>query len=206
MRRGIILSALMVAVTVMLIGGSTMALFNDTVTSGNNEITSGTLGLIQTDDDEGPTAGTIHGTWVMENMKPCVTPAGNTSACDANSHTDGGYISYSNNGSLVGSHMEFDFSWTGDSGLAKYIQITWIKYDNDSRLVSITDIVDSNGNGYKDLEDLTSPVNSAKLHNLLAPNSGGNKTLWIDIGFSNTAGNDMQSKSLIMDVTATLVQ
>ncbi|MHB0915687.1 MAG: SipW-dependent-type signal peptide-containing protein [Thermoleophilia bacterium] len=206
MRRGMILSALMVAVTVMLIGGSTMALFNDIVTSGNNEFKSGTLGMKQSDDDEGPTSGTIHETWVMQNMKPCVTISGDTSACDANSHTVGGYISYYNDGSLLGSHIEFDFSWTGDSELAKYIQITWIKYDADSRLVSIGDIADSNGNGYKDLEDLTSPANSAKLRNLLAPNAAGNKTLWIDFGFSNTAGNDMQGKSLIMDVTATLVQ
>ncbi|MHB8966904.1 MAG: TasA family protein [Thermoleophilia bacterium] len=203
-KRNITAGLLFIIVALALVGTGTYAYFSDTASSTGNSFTSGSMGMKQADDDEGPVDATISETWVMENMQPCVTVAGDVSSCDSNSRTLN-TISYYNHGSILGDHMEFSFSFSGDVAMAEYIRILHLQYDGYIPL-SAGSLSDTNGNGYPDLEDLASPLNSSKLDNLPKVNALGHRDLTMDLGFSSTAGNTMQGKSMTMVVTATLNQ
>ena len=116
----------------------------------------------------------VSATWTMSNMIPGVSTVSKT-------------ISLKNIGSIAENHVEISFSHTLDDGaplesdtnstsapgdMAKFIEITSMTYGGTDLKATL---VNANGNGWKDLEDVTMPANAAVLDGL-SPAGGGKGT------------------------------
>jgi predicted ribosomally synthesized peptide with SipW-like signal peptide len=192
-------------------GAGTFAYFSDTETSTGNTFTAGTLDLQVSDDssvDPDPWGDGVDLTWVMNNMVPGGSSVTNT-------------VSLQNVGSVQGNHVEISFSHTLDENpvesdtnpnsqpgdLAKWLEITAMQYDGVNILPQL---VDANGNGWIDLEDVTLSANTVEdgpLDNLPSPEAvGGTGTLSMTISFRAEATNDIQGDILTTTVFFTLNQ
>lgn len=185
-----ILSSLLTISLVTVIGvAATKAYFSDAETSTENTFTAGTMDLKLNGNNS------VTATWAMSSMKPG----------DSVSAT----INLTNMGSINADHVEInsvaniitDATPLAAIPLDKKLEITALSYDGVSKL---PDIVDSNGNGYKDLDDLESTV----LDNLNAPASSGGSTkaLTMTVSFRTDAGNEYQGDSDKMSMAFALNQ
>jgi len=213
MNRRILMSVLAIAMTLALVGGGTFALYQDTEISSGNTFTSGTLDLKVSDNDEFVVDG-VSATWVMNNMAPGVSTVING-------------MSLINSGSLAGDHVEIAFSHSIDEvtnpvesdtnpaslpgDMAEWIQVTSCVYDGVVLVGAGGTLIDANGNGWIDLEDVTLPANTVvggPLDNLPAPppNSGGIQSFTMALAFHVGATNDIQGDILTTTITFTLNQ
>lgn len=183
----ILLSLLTIILVSVVAVGATRAYFSDTKTSTGNSFTAGTMNL-KLNGTDGVTA-----TWAMSNMKP-----GDLVSAS---------INLTNPGSIDANHVEVsvanavtDVAPTATNPLDQVVQITSLNYGGADILSSVSD---SNGNGYKDLDDL-----QAGLDNLSAPAPLGasTKTLAMTVQFRADAGNEYQGDSDAMTMTFVLNQ
>jgi len=194
--------------------GGVFAYFTDVETSTGNVFTAGTLDLKISDYNESPPRDGVSITWSMTNMIPGV------------SFTGPQHITLINTGSIPGNHVEISFSHeihdepdvesdtnksstTGE--MARWLQIITMTYHNVEFLgtwaTSGHKLVDVNGNGFIDLEDVTMPENAAVLDNLPPPPTPGGETSFsMNLFFNGGATNDIQGDTLITTVTFTLNQ
>lgn len=182
------------------VGATTAAFFSDTGTSSANTFTAGTL-ILKLDGVDNTTAN-----WALPNMAPGDFASGS--------------VALTNTGSLTANHIEVnpvansitDAAPVAANALDKYLQITAASYGADDLLVAPgKNLVDSNGNGWIDLDDLENTVNAGEggqLDNLTAPASGGadTKTLSMTVTFRTSAPDDLQGDSDTMSMTFTLNQ
>jgi spore coat-associated protein N len=194
--------------------GGVFAYFTDVETSTGNVFTAGTLDLKISDYDESPPRDGVSTTWSMTNMIPGVSLSGPR------------HITLINTGSIPGNHVEISFSHeindepdvesdtnksstTGE--MARWLQIITMTYDDVEFLgtwaTSGHKLVDVNGNGFVDLEDVTMPENATALDNLPPPPTPGGETdFTMKLFFNGGATNDIQGDTLITTVTFTLNQ
>lgn len=193
-------SIFFITLVVAAVGTSTYAFFSDTGTSTANTFTAGTLDL-KLNTLDATTAN-----WAMPNMAPGdeVTAS----------------IALTNTGTLTANHVEINpvTNTITDNGTAaavpidRYLQITAASYDGDDLLaVPGKNLVDINGNGWIDLDDLESATNAGEggqLDNLSAPaaSGGSTKTLNLTVKFRTAAPNDLQGDVDAMAMTFTLNQ
>ncbi len=176
-----ILASLVIIVLVSTVTiAATKAYFSDTETSTGNSFTAGTLNL-KLNGTDGVTT-----TWAMSNMKP-----GDSVSAS---------INLTNPGSITANHVEISVANTETKSLSQVLQITSLTYDG---VDILSNIADSNGNGYKDLDDL-----QAGLDNLSAPAplNDSTKTLAMNVLFRADAGNEYQGDSDAMSMTFVLNQ
>jgi spore coat-associated protein N len=209
-----LLISLMAVIVCAGMVGSSLAYFTDVETSTGNIITAGTLDLKITDRDEYPPRDGVSQTWSMSNMSPGVSNVGPWG------------VSLINTGTLAGDHVEISFSHeiidtpdvSSDSNpnsvpgdLARWLQIMSMTYGNITFVgglpTPLHTLVDGNGNGFIDLEDVTLPVNSAALDNLVVPELvNGIISFTMQLLFNAGATNDIQGDTLITTVYFTLNQ
>ncbi|MBU3967163.1 MAG: M73 family metallopeptidase [Euryarchaeota archaeon] len=141
----------------------------------------------------------VSSTWTMSNMIPGVSTVSKT-------------VSLKNNGSINEDHVEISFSHTLAEGtplefgypvsvpgdMARYIEITSMTYGGTDLKAVLTN---ANGNGWKDLEDVTLPANAAVLDDL-SP-AGGGTDFTMSLLFRGEAPNDLQGDSLTTTVSFT---
>ncbi len=215
MRKKLLLLTLALLLVAGMAGAGTFAYFQDTETSTGNTFTAGTLDLKVSDDNE-PFGNGVSQTWVLTNMAPGDVPAVVYE------------VSLMNTGTIAGDHVGIAFAHAMDEALnpvesdtnpnstavdfACYVEIRYMDYDG----ITFTGagatpghaIVNANGNGWLDLEDVTLPANAAALDNLPTPlpNGGNVRSFHVGLGFRPEAGNDLQGDRLITTVTFTLNQ
>lgn len=203
----------LILATLLVIGGlaGTFAWFQDTETSTGNVFQAGTMDLKVSDWNEGFGDG-VTTTWTMSNMQPGATTVGPFS------------VLLQNSDSLAANHVEISFSHSINEAInpvesdtnpnstpgemARWIQITSGSYNG---VDLITILVDANGNGFLDMDDLTWPANAVEggpLDNLVPPppNSGGTRAFTMALRFNAGATNDIQGDILTTTVTFTLNQ
>lgn len=196
----IVKSLLVIALAIGVVGTTTKAFFSDTGTSSANTFTAGTLDLKMN------TLDNTTANWTMPNMAPGDSVSGS--------------IVLTNTGTLTADHVEInpvanvitDATPAAATALDKYIQITSASYDGDDLLATPgKNLVDLNGNGYIDLDDLENVSNAGEggqLDNLSAPaaSGGSTKMLAMTVKFRTDAPNDLQGDSDTMSMTFTLNQ
>lgn len=196
----IVKSLLVIALVISTVGATTKAFFSDVGTSSANTFTAGTLDLKLDGIDD------LTANWTMPNM----APGDSVSAS----------IALTNTGTLIADHVEVnpvanaitDAAPIAESALDKYMQITAASYDGDDLLTAPgKNLIDSNGNGYIDLDDLENAANAGEggqLDNLSAPASseGSTKILAMTVKFRTDAPNDLQGDSDTMSMAFTLNQ
>lgn len=196
----ILKSLFLIVLVVAAVSATTYAFFSDTGTSSANTFTAGTIDL-KLNAADNTTAN-----WTLPNM----APGDSVSAS----------IALTNTGTLTASHVEInpvanaitDTAPAAANALDKYLEITAGSYDGDDLLAAPgKNLVDVNGNGYVDLDDLESATNAGEggqLDNLSAPAAlgGSTKTLSMTVKFRTSAPNDLQGDSNTMSMTFTLNQ
>ena len=194
----IVKSLLVIALVIGAVGATTKAFFSDTGTSSANTFTAGTLDLKMN------TLDNTTANWTMPNMAPGESVSAS--------------IALTNTGTLTADHLEInpvanaitDATPVAANALDRYMQITVASYDGDDLLTAPgKNLVDSNGNGYIDLDDLENAANAGEggqLDNLSASaaSGGSTKTLFMTVKFRTDAPNDLQGDSDTMSMTFTL--
>lgn len=215
MRKKVLLLALALALVLGAAGAGTYAYFQDAGHSSGNTFTSGTLDLQLCDADEAWGNG-VSATWAIPRIAPGET---------VNVIFE---VGLRNTGSIAGNRVRISFQHAIDEAanpveadtnpnsapgdMARYVEILQMDY-NGQCLVGPSPtpghaIVDANGNGWLDLEDVTLPANASALDNLSVPLPGGGnaKNFHIALGFRPEAGNDIQGDVLLTTVAFTLQQ
>lgn len=201
----ILKSLFILGAVVVLTVGTTYAFFSDSGTNTGNTFAAGTLDLKLSDANE-IDQDSITTTWTMPSMAPGDSVSGS--------------MTLKNTGTIAANHVEIGpvTNTVADVGIAAnpdidaYLQITAASYDGDDLLTAGgIQLVDSNGNGWIDLDDLESAANSgegSQLDNLSAPAANGltTKVLSMTITFNSLAGNEYQGDSDVMALTVTLNQ
>lgn len=199
----ILKSLFVIALAVSVMVGTTAAFFSDVGTSTGNTFTAGTLDL-KLNGADGVTA-----TWGIPSMSPGDSVSGS--------------IVLRNVGTLNADHIEINpivnttTDFNGDNAgfeIDRRLQVTAATYTDESGtpddlLASPGKLlVDVNGNGWIDLDDLESAaVEGGVLDNLPAPSAGGpGTTLSMTIKFRTDTGNKYQGDSDVMNLTFTLNQ
>jgi spore coat-associated protein N len=206
---------LAVILAVGMVGG-VFAYFTDAETSTGNVLAAGTLDLKISDEDEHPERDGVSTTWSMTNMIPGVSFCGPK------------HIACINSGTIQGNHLEIRFTneindepdvesdtdkFSDPEDLARWIEIIDISYTEavfTGRLAKLWPdghkLVDANGNGFLDLDDLTQPANAAALDNLAPPVLGGQTDFSMTLYFNEGATNDIQGDTLTTTITFILNQ
>ena len=169
----------------------TLAYITDTQTSTGNLLAAGTLNL-RTNDVDGVTR-----TLYASSMSPGDT-AGPT------------VITLKNVGTVAGATLDIVSSYSeSDDGpntdpdadaVAALLEVVILNYGGASLLGSISD---TNGNGYKDVKELTLPTNFTGLSGLLASES---KDFEIAVRLRSDTPNDFQGHGIVVTMTFTLKQ
>lgn len=202
MRRMTVLGLLVIALAASMIGAATLAYFSDTETSSGNTFTAGTLDLKIKDNNE-PWSDNVSRTWVLENLAP-----GDSRSCVIEQ------IEFRNFGTVAGSSITIGCSNSvtdppgpesdteeGTVDMDRMLQITTLTYGDGFPVVDLAPmIVDFNGNGWVDLDDLE----NAALTGLPAPSGTGH--LQMSVCFRPEADNDYQGDTVVMDLNVTLLQ
>ena len=211
-------SAIILGLTLLILGSGTYAIFHDTETSQGNYIEAGTLDLILTDGPENPNAQ-----WIIENAYP------------GNGYTSG-TLRIHNNGSIEADHVEIGFSAcyvdepyvesdTNESGIGnwtKEIKVDSLTYKiyiggSVSKQVNIVTsqtyhITDIDGDGKITLYDLLNQVidnlPSPKALDGNAPNYSDYAELQMVLSVIDTGRpqNDWQGDTLYITVHVALAQ
>lgn len=167
--------------------GVTRAYFSNEGTNTGNIFAAGTLDLKLSDTDE-TAQDNIAASWVGSNMAP-----GGPAVL--------GSLTLKNTGTIQGNHLEITTGNNCDdpSGdMDKYLEITSLLYDGGSILGTVSN---SNGNGWKDLDDLE----AAGLDNLTLTDFG-NHTLSMEVKLNENIDDNYQGKSCSSIFTFTLNQ
>lgn len=153
MNSKIALSGLSILASLAIMGGATFAFFSDAGTSNDNIFNSGTLNMLLTDSNQGPTDD-VTGTWGLAS---------------APGDTFIGDLKIQNSGSVDADHVELQFDNTITDSLVApgstagipmdtVIEITVLLWDHDGDGVPTVDLLaglpDFNSNGIPDLDDL----------------------------------------------------
>jgi len=173
-------------------GIGTWAYFSDVEASTGNQMTAGTLDL-KTNDADG-----VSQTLFVTNMAPGDTVGPET-------------IILKNIGSVDGSTLDLAFSYIENDGssnlvdktedeTAAMLEVKVLNYGGSSLLGSIND---GNGNGWKDIQDLTTSDLSGQSGIGAAPAS---KVFEIGVMLRTETGNDFQSDGITVTMTFTLNQ
>jgi predicted ribosomally synthesized peptide with SipW-like signal peptide len=200
----ILLSAASIAAAGALMVGATFAFFSSTATSTGNVFAAGTFDLRLTDDNQGP-ADTVDTTWNSSNMAPGTNPV--TAS-----------LKFRNTGTIAGDHVHFKAAntvtdnGTGESigAMDSLLEITAATYDTDGDGVGLppanilASIPDTNGNGWKDLDDLESLSDGMQLGALT--DISVDHTLSMTVQLKSTADNTYQGDSVGTVFTGTLHQ
>lgn len=96
----------------------------------------------------------------------------------------------------------------GASGLAGFIEVERLEYEETSGTVTVTlaDLVDANGNGFLDLQDLTVAPNPSVLDDLDPPSVRHPTRFELRVSVHASLPNDYQGDVLETDVVFTLQQ
>lgn len=147
------------------------------------------------------------------------------------SGTDGFAVELSSVGSQNADHLEIDVVNTthedddgdastgldtgpesdpvdGASGLARYVEVEQLEYRATSGTVTVSraDLVDANGNGFVDLQDLTISPNPSVLDDLDPPSARQSTRFELRVSLHESLPNDYQGDVLETDVVFTLQQ
>jgi hypothetical protein len=183
--------------TVILLGvlagtvRSANTFFVDTEGSSSNQFTAGTLDL-KTNNADGVTQ-TLYATGLKPNVS--VGPA---------------TITLKNNGTTNGSTLDIALSYAESDGspntvnlsadaTAAVIEVTTLTYNGANLLTGIND---SNGNGYKDIQDFM----NASLTGLAGLTVGQSKDFVMTIKMRDGISNDFQGDGIAMTINFTLRQ
>lgn len=179
----IALGTLSIFAALTLVGAATYAYFADTGTSTNNVFSTGNLNLVLANgagfDEENVTA-----TFGGSNLAPglCLVPA----TLNIKNAT----------GSVAADHINITAA-NSNSGLAAYLSLPTFTYDGSDIIIT-----DSNGNGFRDLQDLaTTPLTDYALTDI-----GVAHPLIMEVCLHTTATTDQAGQSNILDLTVLLDQ
>lgn len=190
-RKGLVVSLLTIALATGVGAYGTFAYFNDTGQSTSNIFTSGTLDLKLDGQDD----------------VSAIVSAGNFAPGDQVDGTlalsnEGSISSYDGQGHDVVLDISAAVTQTDADGqttdMAQYLELASLSYDGNSQLANVTD---ANGNGYVDVDDLS----SSSLTGLADPGSAG-KNFDLAVQFHPDAGNDLQGDEVDVTFTFTLQQ
>jgi len=175
-------------------GIGTWAYFSDVETSTGNQMTAGTLDL-KTDDVDG-----VSQTLLATNMAPGDTVGPET-------------IILKNIGSVTGATLDLTFSYIENDGspnpadmsadaTAAMLEVTVLNYGGLS-LLGDDDVINGNGNGWKDIQDLT----TSDLSGQSDIGASASKDFQIAVQLRGVeTGNDFQSDGITVTMTFTLNQ
>lgn len=174
------------------VGVGTMAYWSDSGSSADNEISAGTFELTISGGESGDGAT---GEWTMSEAKP--------------GDREEGEVALYNEGTTKADHVELAFDFDESKvGMTKNFRIDRLDYSTSDDLLA--DLDDANGNGIKDLDDLTRETNYDVLDNLTPPPTvdGGFKNLKLNFEWDvNQPNNDeYQGEQFTMVVTFALHQ
>ena len=201
MNTKIALSGLSIFAALALIGGATFAFFSDSGTSTGNVFGSGTVDL-KLGNGVTATSDSVTGTIGASNMVP-------------NGATVSATLNLKNTGTIVANHVDIIVTDVltqagsppgnvSTNPMDKYLKLTTLTYDAVDLLPSIAE---SNGNGFKDLEDLkNNNLTAGDLQNLALADTGVDHPLVIGVQLDGTAPNDVQGDSVDVTLTITLDQ
>ncbi len=185
---GLTVSALLL---VGMAGIGTWAYFSDVETSTGNILAAGTLDL-KTNDADG-----VSQTLYASNLKPGNNVSGN--------------ITLKNSGSVAGSSLDLTFSYVESDNsfnlvnmsadaTAAQMELTALSYGGSSLLTSVNE--NTNGNGYKDVEDLK----SADLTGQTGIDASGTEDFSITVQLRGDTAGDFQSDGINITITFILNQ
>lgn len=188
--KSIILLILLSVLSTVFIGG-TWAIFNDTEASTTDQMVSGTLDL-KTDDADGVNQ-TLYNTAIIPGNS--VGP---------------GIIVLKNAGSIAGSTLDISFSYVNSDGVPNAVEMTadetaaileviTLSYDSTNLLTSVSD---SNVNGYKDIQDVT----SADLSGQSGLTASATKNFTIEVTTDNGTSTDFANDGITIIMNFTLNQ
>jgi len=175
-------------------GIGTWAYFSDVETSTGNQMTAGTLDL-KTDDVDG-----VSQTLFATNMAPGDTVGPET-------------ITLKNTGSVDGLTLDLAFSYVENDGspnpvdksadeTAAMLEVTVLNYGGLSLLCD-DDVINGNGNGWKDIQDLT----TSDLSGQSSIDASTSKDFQIAVQLRGVeTGNDFQADGITVTMTFTLNQ
>ncbi|GAA0457346.1 CalY family protein [Halococcus dombrowskii] len=180
-RRKLLGGVTTIGVASALGGVSTWATFRDEESSTDNSVQAGTLDLVLSDSDETEADG-VSGEFTLSNAKPGDTLYGditleNAGSLDAN-HVELAFSYDENEADSPNGNNEADTLSNSADGMAKQFEVTQLTYDGTNIFPSISD---ANGNGRKDIADLTAGANDSVLDGLTPPPSanGGTESLFL---------------------------
>jgi predicted ribosomally synthesized peptide with SipW-like signal peptide len=196
---GLSLALMMV---VGMIGVATFAHFTDNETSSGNQMVAGTLDLKVSNDGITYSDG-VSQTLYATNMSPGATVSNNT-------------FTLKNAGNTNGATMDIVFSYANSDGTpntvpmtanqtAAVIEVTTLTYGGTDLLTTLP-LIDTNGNVYIDVLDLTSAPNVTRLTGLSGLDAGVSKVFAISVQLRSETGNSFQSDGIDMTMTFTLKQ
>jgi predicted ribosomally synthesized peptide with SipW-like signal peptide len=192
-------------VVLLLLGvtaSATWAYFRDTEASGSNQFTTGRLDL-KTNGADG-----VSVTLSNTSLKP-------------NNSVTGTTITLSNSGNLNGATLDISFSYVNSDGspnrydmspdqVASVLQVTTLTYDTANFISGVGApsgaLVDTNSNGYIDVQDLTNATDVAKLTGLSGLTAGGSKAFNITVLLRDGIDNNYHGDGITITMTFTLNQ
>lgn len=188
MNSKIALSGLSILSALALMGGATFAYFNDVGTSNTNVFATGTLDLKLSDDTVETDQDSVTASFGGTNLAPSSLVLGQ--------------LRLKNAGTVNADHAEIiiaNINSDTTNPLDKVMEITVLNYGGISVLTQITD---SNTNGYPDLDDFE----ALGLDNLPLGDLGTNHPLDMTVQMRSTAGSEYQGDTLTSNWTITLNQ
>jgi len=202
MKRPAVLGLMAIALAASIMGATTLAYFHDVETSSGNTFTAGSLDLKIKDNNE-PWGDGVSRTWVITDLVP-----GEIRSCSIEQ------IEFRNFGSVAGSSISIGCSNSVDDPLGpesdteegttdmdQMIELKSLCYGDGFPVVDLApSVVDLNGNGWVDLDDLE----NGPLTGLPAPAGTGH--LQMSVCFRPEADNDYQGDTVYMDLHVTLLQ
>lgn len=202
MRHRIVIGACVAMIVALAAGTGTLALLFDAETSHGNQFIAGSLDLKIKDNDE-PWGDGVSKTWVITNMYP-----GMVAPCAVQQ------VEVRNFGSVAGATIDVGCSNTvddppgpesdteeGTTDMDHMIEVVCFTYGDGFPVIDLAPmIVDTNGNGWRDLDDLE----AAPLRGLPAPTGTGH--FQMSYRFRPEADNDYMGDTTYMDLTITLNQ
>ena len=196
MNKSILLSILSIFAVVGLVGGLTYAYFSDTGTSSGNTFSTGTLDLRLSDSSEPASEN------VTASFGGSLVPG----SCTGNQT-----LNLQNVGSIAANHAEVhlantttDVGENAEPDMDSFLRIDTLQYDAGN---VGSQIVNTNANGFIDLEDWAAPANAGALDNLSLTDLGGSgHNLVMNVCLDSSAGNTLQGDSVSSTFTVELNQ
>lgn len=202
MRVRILVSLSVVAVTALLLAGTTLAFFWDLESSWGNTLATGTIDLKIKDNNE-PWGDGVTATWTIDDMKP---------GQEFPSLIE--QIELKNGGTLTASTLDITVACSvvdppgpesdteeGTTDLDTMMELTCLEYEDGFPMIDLLPLFDDvNGNGWKDLDDLErDPI-------VGVPAPIGTGHFQLGFRFRPEADNDYQGDRLVSDFIFTLNQ